>query len=415
MIKYAVVIQTKTVGNFSFELPRIVVKDEWDIIVAYTEYDQYILREGRRIKGASSTVEIQAAKYVVMLLNFVLGLGKALNEITMNDLQKFLDWYCAGHGTEKQPGLQSVNNCRSHITSFIAELARRQKLKFISEEDLYVKRQTYSSKRRKKIERKIMRLQVRSFSASPNSHFTDLPLRSVFDLIELSSQYDPMLTLAICCGAWAGMRSGEIVNMKTLNSSFGAGLLVTRANNKTHSITIDITSEHLRTKEQKKTGEIKRPRLQRVLPEFVDPFLDVLERHIGLLEKVKNNDKDAMFLNKQGYAMTDEVYRQRFAKLVNERFVPFLLLSPKDEYQIAGQLIQERGMTPHALRHWFSTYLALLTDKPYVIAEWRGDRSTDAAITYLQNKGILEAQLQQVVSKTQDQLLYEGANFEVFK
>ena len=267
MIKYAVIEQVKTVGKVNYSIPRIVVKDEWDCIIGFTEFDKYIIRGGKRIKGSSSTVEFMAAKYIVMLLNYLCSCGKALSEVTVSDLQRFLDSYCGGHETGKYPGLESVNNCRKYITSFVAELARQGKLKHIEESDLYIEKQSYNAKQKKGEKRLVNKLQIHSFSGDTVSRFNDLPGRSLFDLIELSSRYDPMLTLGICSGAWAGLRVGEIVNMRSLTSVKGPGLLFERANNNTQAIKIDITAETLLTKTQNKTGRIKRPSWQRVLPE----------------------------------------------------------------------------------------------------------------------------------------------------
>lgn len=411
MFRYAVVSQTKSIEGFSYEVPRIVLKDHYGMIAGYTEFDKYIVRKGKRIKGKSSTVEFAEAKYIVQLLNYIKDeCRKSISDVTVNDLQSFLDWYAAGHGGNKCPGSEAVNNCCMYVSNFIAEMANAGETKYIKADDLLVHTKAYSNKLKKVIDRTAPKLQARSFAGVVDEKFKDLPGRSVIDLIEISSKHDPMLTIGICAGAWGGLRIGEIVNLETQQSSAGPGILIAKANGTIKTITMDITREGLRTKNNKYTGKIKRPRKQKILPEFNEQFNTVLESHMSMLNSVNSHNQDAMFLNKWGYAMSDETFRTRFGKLISEHFVPFLVESEDDEYQIAGQLILEHGISPHVLRHWFSTYLAIHTDDPHVIAHWRGDRDIESANTYLQNKGALEKQLNKTVALAQEKMFREGTN-----
>ena len=410
-MRFAVERQAKSVNGVMFEELRIVLKDDYGCI-GYTDFDRYINRSKRRIKGNSNKTEFQAAKYVVQFLNYVLkDLNKPLSEVTIGDLQAFLDWYCEGHGTGRYPGLEAVENCRDAVTAFVSNLSEKGKMKHIRKSDLYSTNQIFSKKAGKIVTRSVPKLDCRSFATVTLPKFTDLPGQSVFDLIEMASQYEPMLTLGICSEAWGGIRTGGIVNMRRPDAS-DPGIIVERGDGTIKAITIDIRRESLLTKNGKHTGSVKRPRIQQILPEYRKEYEKVLKRHITLLEKVKNHNPNALFLNTQGNAMSDESYRQRFAALVKNHFVPYMLNNKNDAYQIAARKILERGMSPHALRHWFSAYLALHTDNPAVIAYWRGDKSNDSANLYLMNKGILESQLQTVASTAQEQLLMEGVMYE---
>ena len=56
----------------------------------------------------------------------------------------------------------------------------------------------------------------------------------------------------------------------------------------------------------------------------------------------------------------------------------------------------ETNISPHIFRHWFSVKLTLFGEDVAGLMYWRGDKSPESALTYLQNKGELEKQYRKV-------------------
>lgn len=415
-VKYGIVEIPAKSEKTQAMIPKIVLRDEHNNIVAYTDYAQYIRRNGHRVKGNSTTTEHQACTYICIMLNYFLKKRKQLKikklaDISFDNLQEFMEWYCNGHGTDNVPGLKAAEDCRNYITSFIAELIERGIMQNITINELY-RFSEKENKYNKNTKTIVAKPKLTYYSNAPMhpSKFTDLPGDSIYRIIELASQYDPMLTLGICTEAFGGVRAGGIVNMRTIGAADGDGIIITQSKGKIERIEIDIRREILRTKNGKHTGLIKRPRKQQILPDFNDLYYKCLMRHSRLLATVKNHNPDALFLNSQGYAMSYETYRQRLSKLFDNHVVPFLMASNNPEYQIAAQTILERGISSHAFRHWFSTLLAVKYGDPIIIMHWRGDSSIQSALSYLTNKGVLESQLRKTVNTVQSELFREGGN-----
>ena len=101
-----------------------------------------------------------------------------------------------------------------------------------------------------------------------------------------------------------------------------------------------------------------------------------------------------MFINNRGMAMTYDDYRNRFICLVDKRFRPVLLESDDAECRLYGQMLYENRLGLHSLRHWFSVQLVLHGEDIAQIQYWRGDKSPESALTYLQNKGDLVKELE---------------------
>ena len=102
-------------------------------------------------------------------------------------------------------------------------------------------------------------------------------------------------------------------------------------------------------------------------------------------------DYGALTINKQGKAITYNNYYKKFRKVVGE-LIPELLKSDDAETVNYGHLLMETDISPHVFRHWFSVKLTLFGEDVAGLMYWRGDKVSESALTYLQNKGELEKQ-----------------------
>lgn len=72
-----------------------------------------------------------------------------------------------------------------------------------------------------------------------------------------------------------------------------------------------------------------------------------------------------------------------------------------DDFEVVtyGQLLMEKQISPHIFRHWFSVKLTLYGEGVEGLMYWRGDKSPESALTYINNKSDLERQYEKVSSE----------------
>ena len=105
----------------------------------------------------------------------------------------------------------------------------------------------------------------------------------------------------------------------------------------------------------------------------------------------------ALSVNKQGKAITYPSYLGRFHAIIKEEIIPILLKSDNPEVVIYGRMLLENQISPHIFRHWYTVQLVLSgVNDVATLMYWRGDKSPESALTYLQNKGELEKQYRKV-------------------
>jgi integrase len=146
-----------------------------------------------------------------------------------------------------------------------------------------------------------------------------------------------------------------------------------------------------------------------VYPPFIQAFCAAYEHHkTWLAAHGFEADYCPMFVSENRLAMRYQNYSRRFDKLIC-RLRKQLFGSEDPEMRIYGQLLYENRLGLHALRHWFSVQLVLHGEDIAQIQYWRGDRSPESALVYLQNKGDLIRELNAGSELLTDILMSEGA------
>ena len=115
----------------------------------------------------------------------------------------------------------------------------------------------------------------------------------------------------------------------------------------------------------------------------------------------------ALTINKQGKALTYDNYYIKFQNVIKD-VIPELLNSDDPEAVNYGHLLHEKNISPHIFRHWFSVKLTLFGEDVSGLMYWRGDKSPESSLTYLQNKGDLEKQYRKVNSEIFDYSLWKA-------
>ena len=261
----------------------------------------------------------------------------------------------------------------------------------ISSKDLYSEKPVFT--KRGKLEKKLVPgFKVRTVD-SEKTILRDIPKKVFQVIVNQASLNMPEIVFAICLQAYAGLRPGEVCNVRQECSPLGRGLTITAIEGAVKMVEIDLSAEHVLRSDGVRCGGIKKERRQRVYNAFLPAFCKAYELHKKFIKDGYEQDYCPMFVGSWGMAMTYFDYRSKFQRLITEYVRPSLLSHEDPECRLYGQLLYERKLGPHALRHWYSVQLALMGEDIAGLQYWRGDSSPESALLYLQNKGDLIKEL----------------------
>ena len=373
-------------------------------IVQFTGLEQYA--PGYRTVQRYASSSHSKHTYIVQFMNYMGSLlpydrklchdlcswtGELAAAVTPERMQDFFDLYALGGlpGQKAAPAMDTDMRCIQTVTAFVLELKRKHPARermALTEEDLYISGECLT-RQGMVFSRKHVRFRVASPSSGAAARFRDLPWKAFVLLLELSLRHAPDISLALAAQALAGLREGEVLNLRQEASPLGPGILFTYEGEVLSSIVLDVRKEHVLRDDRIPAGTIKRPRLQHVYPAFNDLFFQIYKRHLEHLRSCGFDGRYCpLFVDGRGSAMTYAVYRDRFRSLVRDRFVPALLSSEDPELYLYGMLVRERGLAPHCLRHTFSCMLVLMGEDIHGLQMYRGDASPASCQPYLDNK-----------------------------
>jgi len=377
----------------------IVLKNHYDVIVHFTCFHNYIDAYAKGVCRPISSDAKAKMHYICTMLNFILidnyenfGIGHVFS------IEKeMLDMFFQDYAFSKQPsgnyrGKQSIEKCVSAVTGFFRNLCHSfggyMKL---STKDLYTERNVFT-RNGKLLRRSTPNFKVRAVP-SEKFIFRDITTKAFQLIANQAFLHMPEIAFAICLQAFAGLRPGEVCNVRQECSPLGRGLAITSVEGVVKMVEIDLSAERVLRSDGVKCGGIKKERRQRVYPVFLPAFCKAYEFHKKLLRGDFEQDYCPMFVGSWGMAMTYSDYRSKFQRLITEYVRPILLAHEDPECRLYGQLLYEHSLGPHALRHWFSVQLTLMGEDIAGLQYWRGDSSPESALTYLQNKGDLIKEL----------------------
>ena len=379
----------------------IVLKKDKKHIVAWTDFHKYIRSGKNKLAHKVSDDGNMRFYHVVKLLNYAFFEKyhiKRLTDINVSIVKDFLNGYGMGTlpGDTKTRTEDTVNVCIKHIIDFIEAMIEANPNKCaIRKKDLYKEQKVYSTRKRRMETRKVPAFEV-LYTSRPREIFRDMP-DSVFSILMnlIMEKHKDILMLA-ALGAFAGMRPSECCNVRRNDSALGPGMRFVLVDGEIEDIIIDLTEELNLRSDLKPVGAIKKERTQRVYPAFLKVFYECYQMYMDYMEGRKYEaDFGALTVNKQGKAITYENYYKKF-RMVIEELIPELLKCDNPEAVNYGHLLMETNISPHIFRHWFSVKLTLFGEDIAGLMHWRGDKSPESALTYLQNKGELEKQYRKV-------------------
>ena len=392
----------------------IVLKNQYDVIVHFTGFHNYIDPYEKSTFIPLTSDAKEKMRYVCTMLNYILidkyetfGVGHIFS-IKKEMLEVFFQDYALTKlpdGSYKSR--QSIEKCISAVTNFFRRLCRNfGGYMQISVDDLYLERSVFT--RKGKLQKKVSpNFKVRGMK-SEKFIFRDIPTKVFQIIINQAFCRMPEIAFAICLQAFAGLRPGEVCNVRQECSPLGSGLRIMYADGMVKMVEIDLSTEYMLRSDGVNCGGIKKERRQRVYPVFLPAFWTAYEFHKKLLCGRFEKDYCPMFISSRGMAMTYDDYRKKFQKLITQYVRPILLNHENHECRLYGQLLYEQSLGPHALRHWYSVQLVLMGEDIAGLQYWRGDSSPESALMYLQNKGDLMKELSAANDLLANFMIIEG-------
>jgi hypothetical protein len=192
------------------------------------------------------------------------------------------------------------------------------------------------------------------------------------------------IALGVYIQIFGGLRIGEIVNVTHSSLSPIDPFCV-------EGLMVDLESQGLRydLKDSSGANHVKKPREQLVLG--FREWLKIL--YTNHLKNYTSNETDALFVNRDGKAMTGQSYRYQFSK-VKQQFINDLLSSSKPVDRTTGMKLISSKWSTHIGRGIFTNLIAENASNLQEIVLMRGDSSFESSLTYLVNTETMKKKLE---------------------
>ncbi|MDP1420123.1 hypothetical protein Q8G35_17420 [Peribacillus simplex] len=198
------------------------------------------------------------------------------------------------------------------------------------------------------------------------------PIRYIPLLIEIAILVARPIALGVYIQLFGGLRVGEVVNLKRTQ-------LKRRIAN--GDFLFDIKDQNFRTdlKDSSGSSNVKRSRKQRVF-QIRDWGESLFNDHIELFAAADKSN--ALFVNRDGKAMSGRSYRQYFDKL-KRCFIEYLKTYGDSDDKLIAHHLSMMSWSTHIGRGTFTNMLAEIAENPYDIAFPRGDKSLLSSLSYM--------------------------------
>lgn len=349
---------------------RLVVHPFTEFIFHYWKYRAY---NSQRLH----------ANYLCSFLNYILIDCRTKYRLSSLEELRF------AHGTaflnelsRKEKSRMTLRKAERTLTLFYEFLAKKKLLLHI-DDNVFEKKAIYGKSNQNYTVSPFKGVILPRYKQDHIAH--DLPEQYVLPFIELAVKIANPIALGVYMQCFGGIRQGELVNIKksevTSVGSYGEfGLIVDLQQN---YMRIDI-------KDSAGSSGVKKPRNQIVYP--IQDWLEQLYRyHIENYKAV--DDSDALFVNRDGKAMSGQSYRAYFSKLKIE-FLKKLRESSNPDDMIYGVKLEEYKWSTHIGRGIFTNLLAEVAENPYDIALPRGDSNLASSLVYLGNTERMKKKLE---------------------
>ena len=381
----------------------IVLKDkESGLIIRVTDYADhaFYLRDELHVHAEDPDrlyAVCQLLNYVLIEKYDVYGITD-LTQMTLDMMQDFLADYSKRELVSGgYPEMATLRAKREAISDFALSLIRAGRVPNIKEADLvevtlrkekgfYIKQQKY-----------LLKVRAVKRPAGYKSLVRDMPVAIAQRFAMMTEIYDPDITLAVVMGLYAGLREGEVCNLRMNTSSFGPCFRFTLASeDRCTGIEIDLSRELPLRSDGIIVGKIKKERTQAVYSGYAQVIYDFYMKHIQRTKEYPREAAKPLFVNKKKVsgkymAMTKDAYTVRLKKIFYDHVLPSCKDDPDPSMRLFYQQMQGHTWGAHSFRHWFTVSLILSgVDNIASLMNYRGDSSPESAMIYLQNKGEIQ-------------------------
>jgi len=210
------------------------------------------------------------------------------------------------------------------------------------------------------------------------------PIKYIPLLLEIAILEASPIVFGVYLQIFGGLRVGEVVNLKRtqLRRRIANG-----------DFLFEIKDQNFRTdlKDSAGSSYVKRPRTQRIF-QIRDWGESLFNDHIQLFNA--SDDTNALFVNRDGKAMSGRSYRQYFDKL-KKHFIEYLKTYGDSEDKLLAHHLNMMSWSTHIGRGTFTNMLAEVAENPYDIAFPRGDKSLLSSLSYMSRTERLRKKLEQ--------------------
>ena len=336
---------------------------------------------------------------------------KRITDITADMVCAFLNDYglcrLSDDNESTHRSRAAVENCISCIIDFLDLLIKNNKKCKLRIDELYRTETVFSKAKKKYVEKRIPVFEI-NYVDYNHPIFRDIT-EEAFQIImnEIATNHTEILMNAACC-AFGGLRPSESCNVRRADSPLGPGLRFDYQDGRVIDVIVDLNKKLNLRSDLIDVGGIKKLRPQKIYPGFLEAFLDCYNMYMDYIkDKPYEAEYGALNVTSTGKARTYSSYCAIFKKAVKAS-VPKMLASNNPQTVHYGQLLLEHNLGPHIFRHWFSMKLTLYGLDTAQLMEWRGDKSSVSALTYIRNKSEIERQLRKVSDETFNYLLWKA-------
>lgn len=198
----------------------------------------------------------------------------------------------------------------------------------------------------------------------------------IIPFLETAIEVEPRIALGVFFQMFGGVRVSEVVNIKRSKIEFHEwgirNMYVTIGDEIIDETNKDVTQACNKRKRNQKVHNIGN-----YLPELLYKHL-IVEKYFAI------DGTDALFSNRKGNLITSNRYYKYFSKIKKE-FVKKLMKSEDVEIRHYGIFLNMSKWSTHIGRGVASNFVADATQNEYLLAKFRGDRSLESALPYIED------------------------------
>ncbi|MGR5882817.1 hypothetical protein ACT7DC_22555 [Bacillus cereus] len=314
------------------------------------------------------------ADNLVKFLNWVLVTKRRTYKIcSLRDLTPLHGSGFLNELTRQQKARGTVQSAERTLTEFYYYLAKKGYLNELTKSD-FVKQDIPQVSKKNYILTPFKGVIKPAYSQSNIAHM--IPEKYILPFLEVVVQNANPIALGVYMQIFGGIRQGELVNIQrgdiTPIGVFGEDGVIVKLRNK--MLREDI-------KDGNGSASVKKERNQIVFS--IGDWLKILYTN-HLNNYCVMDGSDALFVNRDGKAMSGRSYRYFFNK-AKHQFLDILKHSNNPDEQIDALKLREYKWSTHIGRGIFTNLLAEEAQNPYDIALPRGDSNLSSSLVYQGN------------------------------